>query len=164
MENRNDALKMNGPKPASVLTAGRTGAAPYLRRIARVGVRQHQGVSDTHGVRWAPKSPGERLAVWQFAWRWTRCGKPCCRCARDPENRHGPYLSLQVSTGEGERHQVYIPAGHAAEIASAVRRAKGVRKRRLWRERLNEQQARLDAQRDYELLRWAIAALKRTRR
>ena len=46
----------------------------------------------------------------------------------------------------------------------AVRKAKGVRKRRLWRERLNAQQVRLDAQRDHELLRWAIAALKGTRR
>ena len=163
-KDRNESLKMNGPKPASVFTTTRTGAAPYLRRIAWIGVSQHRGVSDTHGARWGPQTPGERLAVWNFAWRWTRCGNPRCRCIRTPEERHGPYLSLRVSTGEGDRHQVYIPARQAAEIARAGRKAKGVRKRRLWRERLNAQQVRLDAQRDHELLRWAIAALKGIRR
>ena len=26
--------------------------------------------------------------------RWTRCGKPNCRCREDPAHRHGPYYQL----------------------------------------------------------------------
>jgi len=26
--------------------------------------------------------------------RWTVCGKPNCRCSRDPDERHGPYYQL----------------------------------------------------------------------
>ncbi len=158
-ENKNHTLKMSRPHPAPTLTAGRKGAAPYLRRLGVVGVSLHQGVSDTHGARWKPATPGERLAVWQFTWRWTRCGNPRCRCARSPEARHGPYLSLRVSPGKGERYQVYIPQEAAAEIVRAVRRAKGVRKRRLRRERMKAQQDVQRAREELRELRWARAVL-----
>ena len=116
---------------------------------------RREEVSDTRdarGTQWDPITPGERLAVWHLDQRWTRCGKPRCLCATNPDVRHGPYLSLRMTTPEGTRHRVYAPVGQAAEVARAVRRAKGVRKRRLRRDRLK-------AQRDYEELRWAIVAL-----
>ncbi len=55
-------------------------------------------------------------------------------------------------TQDGKRHQVYIPVEQAQEVARAVRQAKGVRKRRLRRDRHK-------AQRDHERFQWAKALL-----
>lgn len=148
----NDAFKTSGPRTAPGLTAGRRKARPYLRLLQGVGIGLQEGVSDTLGTRWNPTTPGERLAVWNLVWRRIRCGNPRCQCAADPGTRHGPYLTLRLVTHEGKRHQVYIPVGQAAEVARAVRRAKGVRTRRLRRDRLK-------AQRDHEEFRWAKAVL-----
>ena len=148
-----DAFKTSGRKPALILTPDRKRVLPYLRLLQGVGIGRQEGVSDTPGTRWDPRTPGERLAVWQLVWRRRiRCGNPHCRCATSPEARHGPYLSVRVPTQEGKRHQVYIPVEQAAEVARAVRQAKGVRKRRLRRDRLK-------AQRDHERFRWAKAVL-----
>src|SRR5579864_9067178 len=150
---------MNRPQPAPVLLQRPTVAVPFLRRLRRVGVQHHQGVSDKDGARWEPKTPGENLAVWTVAWRWTRCNNPRCRCATNPQHRHGPYLSLRVATGEGERHQVYVPKAATATVLRALRKAKGIRKRRLRRERQQAQQNVQRAREQQGELRRAIAAL-----
>ncbi|HUF49803.1 MAG TPA: DUF6788 family protein [Longimicrobiales bacterium] len=31
--------------------------------------------------------------------RWLSCGKPNCRCSRDPDQRHGPYYQLSWKEG-----------------------------------------------------------------
>jgi len=77
-----------------------------------------------------PEGPGERSAVWRLVWRRTRCANLGADAPKTPKDRHGPCLSLRVLTQEGKQHQVYIPVRQAAEVAKAVRRAKGVRKRR----------------------------------
>lgn len=51
--------------------------------------------------------------------RTTRCGNPGCRCHRDPEHRHGPYLSWtrkvdaktvtrNLSAAQAERYQPWF--------------------------------------------------------
>ena len=111
---------------------------------------QREEVSDTRRTQWDPITPGERLAVWHLAPRWTRCGDPRRRCATNPGARHGPYLSLRVRTPEGQRHQIYIPVAQAADVTRAVRRAKGIRRRRLRRQHLSDR-------RDRERFRWSKA-------
>ena len=143
-------LKRNGAKLAPALAIRRTGSESYLRLLQEAGLSQQAGVSDT---RWAPRTSGERLAVWMLSWRWTRCGNPHCRCARDPRRKHGPYLSLRIPSSYGARHQVYIPVEQAAAVAQAVRRAKGVRKRRLHRQYQYAQRVHRDAREGRALLR-----------
>ena len=36
-----------------------------------------------------------------------KCGKPTCKCARDPSNRHGPYLVVQIKK-EGQSKQIAL--------------------------------------------------------
>ena len=145
-------LKANGPKPAPRLGKRRTGTVSILRLMEGAGTVQHKRVSDTRSTQWDPITPGERLAVWHLSERWTRCGDPRCRCSTNPNARHGPYLSLRLKTPEGTRHQVYIPVGQAADVGRAVRQAKGVRTRRLTRQRTK-------ARRDREDFRWGVATL-----
>lgn len=66
---------------------------------------------------------------------------------------------MRVATGEGEHQQVYVPREAVAEVVRAVRRAKGVRKRRLLRERRKREQDRELSRQQRQELRWAIQVL-----
>ena len=50
-----------------------------------------------------------------------RCGKPTCRCARDPTYRHGPHLYLTYRD-DGANRSLYVPPEHA-DIARAAHEA-----------------------------------------
>ena len=41
--------------------------------------------------------------------RYVKCNKPGCRCAEDPEARHGPYTSVVRTTG-GQTQSRRVPA------------------------------------------------------
>lgn len=45
--------------------------------------------------------------------RWMPCGKPNCRCADDPEQRHGPYWQLSWKEG-GKTVSRRLSPEHAA--------------------------------------------------
>jgi len=49
-----------------------------------------------------------------------RCGKPSCRCARDPEARHRAVI-LCVSL-EGKRTSIYVPADWETRVREWVAR------------------------------------------
>ncbi len=44
--------------------------------------------------------------------RWTSCGKPNCRCATDPDHRHGPYYQLSWKEA-GKTVSRRLPPEHA---------------------------------------------------
>ncbi len=44
--------------------------------------------------------------------RWTSCGKPNCRCAADPDHRHGPYYQLSWKEA-GKTVSRRLPPEHA---------------------------------------------------
>ena len=46
------------------------------------------------------------------------CGKPNCRCAQDPEARHGPYIEWSYRQGNRLVHRILTP-----EQAKLVQRA-----------------------------------------
>ncbi len=48
--------------------------------------------------------------------RWKKCGKPACRCQRDPDEWHGPYYQWSWKTG-----------GRTASIALSLEQAEVVR-------------------------------------
>jgi hypothetical protein len=41
--------------------------------------------------------------------RFKRCGKPGCRCAKDPDARHGPYYEWSYLKGDKLRHRTLTP-------------------------------------------------------
>lgn len=52
--------------------------------------------------------------------RLTICGKPACRCARDPEARHGPYHIWSRLRGRSLRQTTLAPP-QAQRMARAIR-------------------------------------------
>lgn len=55
------------------------------------------------------------------------CGKPYCRCARDPEARHGPYWEWSRLEGGRLVHSV-VSASQAKLLARAIRNHREIRK------------------------------------
>lgn len=55
------------------------------------------------------------------------CGKPACRCAVDPEARHGPYYEWSRREGDRLVHSVLGPA-EGAFFARALRNYRSVRR------------------------------------
>jgi hypothetical protein len=53
------------------------------------------------------------------------CGKPNCRCARDPKARHGPYYEWS-RLKDGRLLHTVVPASQAREIARAIRNHRAV--------------------------------------
>jgi hypothetical protein len=51
--------------------------------------------------------------------RMKKCGKPNCRCADDPDARHGPYYEWSRLTDGHMVHKV-ISAEEAQEVKSAI--------------------------------------------
>ncbi len=45
--------------------------------------------------------------------RWKKCGKPACRCQRDPDEWHGPYYQWSWKTG-GRTSSVSLSPEQAA--------------------------------------------------
>lgn len=58
--------------------------------------------------------------------RRMRCGKPSCRCQRDADARHGPYLLLMTTVGRGTTRTMVIPADQVTWVRAAVRRYRRV--------------------------------------
>jgi hypothetical protein len=46
--------------------------------------------------------------------RWMQCGKATCRCAEDPQARHGPYYQWSWSEG-GKTKSRYLAADQAGQ-------------------------------------------------
>lgn len=51
--------------------------------------------------------------------RWKTCGKPGCRCARDPDARHGPYYEWGHMQGGKLVHRT-LTAEQAALLRGAI--------------------------------------------
>lgn len=51
--------------------------------------------------------------------RWMTCGKPNCRCATDPNARHGPYHQWGRMDG-GKLVHKYIGPGDVEELRKAI--------------------------------------------
>jgi len=46
--------------------------------------------------------------------RWMQCGKPACRCANDPQARHGPYYQWSWAEA-GKTKSMLLDAEQAAQ-------------------------------------------------
>lgn len=78
---------------------------------------------------------------------YTRCGKPNCRCAQDPAQRHGPYYDWgHMQRGELVRRR--LSAAQAARLRPAIANYRKVKKLlRAWEaetERLIDAEAQID--------------------
>jgi hypothetical protein len=51
--------------------------------------------------------------------RYVKCSKPGCRCAEDPQARHGPYYSL-TRIVRGQTHSRFIPAEQASVVREQI--------------------------------------------
>jgi hypothetical protein len=51
--------------------------------------------------------------------RTKTCGKPNCRCATDPQARHGPYYEWSWREGGKLRHKI-VPAEKVALVREAI--------------------------------------------
>lgn len=51
--------------------------------------------------------------------RFIRCGKPTCRCAAEPEARHGPYWYLTWRQGRRIRMR-YVPPQAVEAVQAAI--------------------------------------------
>ena len=51
--------------------------------------------------------------------RTKSCGKPNCRCATDPQARHGPYYEWSWREGGKLRHKI-VPAEKADRVREAI--------------------------------------------
>ena len=59
--------------------------------------------------------------------RMTRCGKPNCRCAKDPDARHGPYF--EWGRMEGRRQvSTYVSEGEAVRLRQAMRNHRRIKR------------------------------------
>lgn len=62
------------------------------------------------------------------------CGKPACRCAKDPEARHGPYYEWNRLRGKKLVHRT-VTASQARALLRAIRNARRLRRLlRQWEE------------------------------
>ena len=52
--------------------------------------------------------------------RYNTCGKPHCRCAQDPDARHGPYY-IWSRREEGRLVQTVVSAAEAKALERAIR-------------------------------------------
>jgi hypothetical protein len=51
--------------------------------------------------------------------RWKLCGRPNCRCAHDPQARHGPYFEWSRREDGRLRHSLLSPA-QAQQMTTAI--------------------------------------------
>jgi hypothetical protein len=61
----------------------------------------------------------EHLCSGTLIRRMKLCGKPACRCAQDPEARHGPYYEWGYMKAGKLRHR-WIPAEKAKRLQAAI--------------------------------------------
>ncbi len=59
--------------------------------------------------------------------RYTRCGKPGCRCQADPPQRHGPYYQLTRKVA-GKTVTTRLTAGQAARYAGWIANQRELRR------------------------------------
>ena len=59
--------------------------------------------------------------------RMTRCGKPNCRCAKDPDARHGPYFEWGRMEG-GRQVSTYVSEEEAVLLRDAMRNHRRIKK------------------------------------
>jgi hypothetical protein len=59
--------------------------------------------------------------------RMMKCGKPNCRCAVNPEARHGPYFEWTHLKGGKLQHR-YISAEQAERLAKAIANYRSAKK------------------------------------
>ena len=59
--------------------------------------------------------------------RTKTCGKPNCRCATDPEARHGPYYEWTWREGGKLRHKI-VPPGKVDLLREAIQNYRTVQK------------------------------------
>lgn len=52
--------------------------------------------------------------------RWKLCGRPNCRCAQEPDARHGPYYEWSRRQDGRLRHSLLTPA-QAAQMTRAIK-------------------------------------------
>jgi hypothetical protein len=58
--------------------------------------------------------------------RTKTCGKPNCRCANDPQARHGPYYEWSWREGGKLRHKI-VPAEKADLVREAIQNHRTVK-------------------------------------
>lgn len=58
--------------------------------------------------------------------RYRVCGKPNCRCAKDPSARHGPYYQWSHREDGRDRHQV-VSAAQAERLHEAIANYRALR-------------------------------------
>jgi len=56
-----------------------------------------------------------------------KCGKPNCRCAKDPDARHGPYFEWGHMVGGKLVHRM-VPPEQAAKLQIAIENYRKVKK------------------------------------
>lgn len=59
--------------------------------------------------------------------RMKRCGKPNCRCAKDPKARHGPYFEWGRMEG-GRQVSTYVPEEEAVRLREAMRNYRRIKR------------------------------------
>jgi hypothetical protein len=59
--------------------------------------------------------------------RMMKCGKPNCRCAKDPDARHGPYFEWGHMVGGKLVHRM-VPPEQAAKLRIAIENYRKVKK------------------------------------
>ena len=59
--------------------------------------------------------------------RMKRCGKPNCRCAKDPQARHGPYFEWGRMEG-GRQVSTYVSEEEALRLREAMRNYRRIKR------------------------------------
>jgi hypothetical protein len=78
--------------------------------------------------------------------RMMKCGKPNCRCAKDPDARHGPYFEWGHMVGGKLVHRM-VPPEQAAKLQVAIENYRKVKKLMLAWEKETEKLIELEAPR-----------------
>jgi hypothetical protein len=78
--------------------------------------------------------------------RMMKCGKPNCRCAKDPDARHGPYFEWGHMVGGKLVHRM-VPPEQAVRLQLAIENYRKVKKLMLAWEKETEKLIELEAPR-----------------
>jgi hypothetical protein len=78
--------------------------------------------------------------------RMMKCGKPNCRCAKDPDARHGPYFEWGHMIGGKLVHRMVSPE-QAAKLQDAIENYRKVKKLMLAWEKETEKLIELETPR-----------------